>query len=358
MRFSQFFIDRPIFAAVLSLVIVIAGAHRAASSCRSASTRRSCRRRSSCAPPIPGANPKVIAETVAVAARAADQRRRGHALHVLAGDRRRRDDADDHVRARHRPRQRAGAGAEPRGAGAAAACRAKCSASASTTEKASPDFIMVVHLVSPDERYDMLYLSNYAHLQVQRRAGAHRRRRQRRRCSAPANTACASGSIRTTGLAAADGDRRGARDPRAERAGGRRRARRAAGADRHRVPAVGQRAGPARSPRRSSRTSSCAPRRTGRSRACSDVARVELGLEPLRAAQPARQPAGRGDRHLPAPGHQRARSVERGARDDGGAEEVASRKASTTASSTTRRSSCASRSTRSSRRCSRRSCWS
>src|ERR671912_2436 len=25
---------------------------------------------------------------------------------------------------------------------------------------------MVVHLVSPDERYDMLYLSNYAHLQV------------------------------------------------------------------------------------------------------------------------------------------------------------------------------------------------
>ena len=29
-----------------------------------------------------------------------------------------------------------------------------------TTEKASPDFIIVVHLVSPDERYDMLYLSN------------------------------------------------------------------------------------------------------------------------------------------------------------------------------------------------------
>ena len=39
-----------------------------------------------------------------------------------------------------------------------------------TTEKASPDLMMVVHLVSPDERYDMLYLSNYAHLQVQGRA--------------------------------------------------------------------------------------------------------------------------------------------------------------------------------------------
>ena len=35
-----------------------------------------------------------------------------------------------------------------------------------TTEKASPDIMMAVHLVSPDERYDMLYLSNLAHLQV------------------------------------------------------------------------------------------------------------------------------------------------------------------------------------------------
>ena len=47
-----------------------------------------------------------------------------------------------------------------------------------TTEKASPDFIMVVHLVSPDERYDMLYLSNYAHLQVKDELAAHRRRRR------------------------------------------------------------------------------------------------------------------------------------------------------------------------------------
>src|SRR5258707_13208765 len=35
-----------------------------------------------------------------------------------------------------------------------------------TTEKASPDFIMVVHLISPDSKYDMLYLSNFAHLRV------------------------------------------------------------------------------------------------------------------------------------------------------------------------------------------------
>src|SRR5690606_126902 len=34
------------------------------------------------------------------------------------------------------------------------------------TEKSSPDLTMVVHLTSPEERYDMLYLSNYAALNV------------------------------------------------------------------------------------------------------------------------------------------------------------------------------------------------
>ncbi len=38
-----------------------------------------------------------------------------------------------------------------------------------TTEKSSPDLMMVVHLVSPDQRYDILYLSNFAHLQRARR---------------------------------------------------------------------------------------------------------------------------------------------------------------------------------------------
>ncbi|MEE4465006.1 efflux RND transporter permease subunit, partial [Azotobacter chroococcum] len=35
-----------------------------------------------------------------------------------------------------------------------------------TVDNASPDLTMVVHLTSPDERYDMLYLSNYAALNV------------------------------------------------------------------------------------------------------------------------------------------------------------------------------------------------
>src|SRR6202008_1883254 len=38
-----------------------------------------------------------------------------------------------------------------------------------TTVKSSPDLTMVVHLLSPDERYDMLYLRNYALLNVKDR---------------------------------------------------------------------------------------------------------------------------------------------------------------------------------------------
>ncbi len=35
-----------------------------------------------------------------------------------------------------------------------------------TADKCSPDLLMVVHLLSPDDRYDQLYISNYAILQV------------------------------------------------------------------------------------------------------------------------------------------------------------------------------------------------
>jgi len=64
MRFSRFFIDRPIFAAVLSLLILAAGGL--------AVVRLPVSEYPSVVPPtvvvrtvFPGANPKVIAETVA-----------------------------------------------------------------------------------------------------------------------------------------------------------------------------------------------------------------------------------------------------------------------------------------------------
>ena len=130
-----------------------------------------------------------------------------------------------------------------------------------TTEKSSPNLTMVVHLVSPDNSRDALYLRNYGQLNVRDEllripgmgsvilfgAGDY----AMRIWLDPAKLAGAQHHDR----------RGGRRDPRAERAGRRRHGRRAAVAQRHRVPARGQHAGPPRRTRRSSPTSSCAPSR-------------------------------------------------------------------------------------------------
>ena len=178
------------------------------------------------------------------------------------------------------------------------------------TEKASPDFMMVVHLVSPDERYDMLYLSNFAHLQVKDELAADRRRRQRPGLRRRRIQHAGLARSRQPGRAADDRHRRRARDPRAEPAGRGRRARRAAGADRHGLSAVDQRAGPAEYRRRIREH-----RRARHARRPDHQAEGRrprrAGLEQLRAAEPARQPAGGGDRHLPAARQQRHRGRRR-----------------------------------------------
>jgi len=163
-KFSSFFITRPIFAIVLSLLIVVSGLL--------ALVRLPISEYPGVVPPtvvvraaFPGANPKVIAETVASPL---EQQMNGVEGMLYMFSQATSDGAltltitfalgtdldSAQVQVQNRvaqtlPRlpqdvQRIGV----------------------TTEKASPDFIMVVHLVSPDERYDMLYLSNYAHLQV------------------------------------------------------------------------------------------------------------------------------------------------------------------------------------------------
>jgi multidrug efflux pump len=64
-----------------------------------------------------------------------------------------------------------------------------------TTVKSSPDLTMVVHLVSPNNRYDMTYLRNYALINVKDRL-ARIQGVGRCRCSARATTRCACGSTR------------------------------------------------------------------------------------------------------------------------------------------------------------------
>ena len=177
MRFSQYFINRPIMAAVLSLIITVAGAL--------ALLKLPVSEYPSVVPPTvvvrgsyPGANPKVIAETVASPL---EQQINGvegllymysqstsDGLLTLTITFALGTDVDNaQVQVQNRVAQ-----ALPR-------LPQEVQRIGVTTEKASPDLMMVVHLVSPDERYDMLYLSNFAHLQVKDELAAHRRRRQR-----------------------------------------------------------------------------------------------------------------------------------------------------------------------------------
>ena len=99
-----------------------------------------------------------------------------------------------------------------------------------TTVKSSPDITMVVHLVSPDNRYDDVYLRNYGLLQVKDELG---------RIPGVGQVQVFGGGDyamrvwldpQQGGGARYDGRRRRERHPRAERAGRRGRRRRAAGA--------------------------------------------------------------------------------------------------------------------------------
>ena len=164
MKFSRFFVDRPIFAAVLSLVIVVAGAL--------ALFRLPISEYPQVVPPTvvvratyPGANPKVIAETVAspleqqingiedmlymFSQATSDGRMQLTVTFALGTD---LDNAQ--VQVQNRVAQ-----ALPR-------LPSEVQRIGVVTEKSTPDFIMVVHLVSPDGRYDQLYLSNFANLRV------------------------------------------------------------------------------------------------------------------------------------------------------------------------------------------------
>jgi multidrug efflux pump len=163
-KFSRFFIDRPIFAAVLSLLVVAAGAL--------ALLRLPISEYPSVVPPTvvvraayPGANPKVIAETVAAPLEQQINGVEGMlymfsqstadgllTLTVTFGLGSDLDNAQ--VQVQNRVAQ-----AIPR-------LPAEVQRVGITTEKASPDLMMVVHLLSTDDRYDMLYLSNFAYLRV------------------------------------------------------------------------------------------------------------------------------------------------------------------------------------------------
>jgi multidrug efflux pump len=164
MRFSRFFIDRPIFAAVLSIVIFIAGLI--------AMFGLPVSEYPEVVPPsvvvraiYPGANPRVISEAVATPLEEQingvenmlymSSQATSDGVLTLTVTFRVGTDADlAQVQVQNRVSQ-----ALPR-------LPDEVRQLGVTTVKSSPNFIMVVHLLSPDNRYDITYLRNYGLLQV------------------------------------------------------------------------------------------------------------------------------------------------------------------------------------------------
>jgi multidrug efflux pump len=164
MRFARFFIDRPIFAAVLSIIIFLIGAI--------ALWQLPVSQYPEVVPPsvlvraqYPGANPKVIAETVAAPLEQEingvenmlymSSQSTSDGVMLLTVTFRLGTDVDTaQVQVQNRVSQ-----ALPR-------LPEDVRRVGVTTLKASPDLLMVVHLTSPEGRYDTVYLRNYATLQV------------------------------------------------------------------------------------------------------------------------------------------------------------------------------------------------
>ena len=164
MTFPRFFVDRPIFAVVLSVLMLIAGGL--------ALLRLPLSEYPAVTPPTvqvtalyPGANPKVIAETVAAPLEQAingvegmlymsSQAALDGRMQITISFQQGTDPDLAQVQVQNRVSR-----ALPR-------LPQEVQRIGVTTQKTSPDVLMVGHLVSPNGRYDPLYLSNYATLHV------------------------------------------------------------------------------------------------------------------------------------------------------------------------------------------------
>src|SRR3954452_4506522 len=167
MNLSKFFIDRPIFAGVISVLIFVSGLL--------ALRVMPISEYPEVVPPsvivsaqFPGANPKVIAETVAMPI---EEQINGVERMLYMSSQATTDGlmtltvtfklGTDPDKAQQLVQNRISQ-AEPR-------LPEEVRRLGVTTVKSAPELTMVVHLLSPNERYDMTYLRNYAVLNVKDR---------------------------------------------------------------------------------------------------------------------------------------------------------------------------------------------
>jgi HAE1 family hydrophobic/amphiphilic exporter-1 len=164
MRFAHFFVDRPIFASVLSIVLLLVGGI--------AYTQLPVAQYPEIAPPTivvraiyPGADAETVAATVATPI---EQEINGVENMLYMSSYSSGDGAmaltitfelgTDLDQAQVLVQNRV-AIAEPR-------LPEEVRRQGITTEKSSPDLMMVIHMLSPDDTYDQLYVSNYARSRV------------------------------------------------------------------------------------------------------------------------------------------------------------------------------------------------
>jgi hydrophobe/amphiphile efflux-1 (HAE1) family protein len=164
MRLTHFFIDRPVFAGVLSMLVLIAGAVAALVLPISEYPEVS--------PPTvvvtaqyPGANPEVLAETVSSPL---EQEITGVEDMIYMNSMAQQDGTLQLsvVFRQGTDVDRAQVQVQNRVSQALSRLPEEVRNYGVTTRKSSPDLTMVVHLFSPDQRYDGLYLRNYALLHV------------------------------------------------------------------------------------------------------------------------------------------------------------------------------------------------
>ena len=167
MNFSRFFVDRPIFAAVLSIIILAVGLISIPNLPISEYP--------DVVPPsvvvrtvYPGANPKEIADTVATPLEEAINGVEDMMyLKSVAGS-----DGVLQMTITFRPgtdAEEAAVRVQNRVSQAEARLPEAVRRQGVTTQKQSPTFLMVVHLTSPSGEYDTLYLRNYVRLNVRDR---------------------------------------------------------------------------------------------------------------------------------------------------------------------------------------------